>query len=687
MNVKEFYKTENDKIMVSYEETLLKINEIFEETGTNPSEEKTAYFKFFHDTAEFILKLCELEKHLDNDYFTSNPYEDLLKENNDLYNELLPENYETSYANPTHCVSVFGDQFGQLLSFFYTQIRNYIVYSYLHKVYLMKEYNQLFIEAFDYIKGDFFEYETLRYILTKNKRKNYVRDGYYRYREQFNTDFNFYTEIINKSDFHDLRYLFKAGNYISENEIKMGQFLSTLEESKLETLTKQIVNAYLTSFERDNKDINIKSTVGVYYQIGLERIYHFMINEFKKHNLKCVISPERPGVNSTNINKQYSFDHKFDAALFIGEKFKEDYVDGIKKGIEKNKEEAAKYSGVMYYSTFGEKPFSPENKKDLLKFSKEQQTLFQSLNNEGFVIYNEFVPASENSFCIVGFPTPKIGEKFEEIFEGTVEINMLDSEKYEHIQQYMIDILDRANTVHVKGKDENKTDIIVKMNELIDPEKETNFENAGATVNIPVGEVFTSPKLQGSNGVLHVGETYQEGLRYDNLKLTFKDGYIEDYSCTNFEKIEENKKYIEENLLFPHKTLPLGEFAIGTNTLAYILAKKFNIFDILPVLILEKTGPHFAIGDTCYSRREDHKVYNYYNKKEIVAKDNEKSILRKTNMMEAYTNKHTDITLAFDDIDFITAVSADGQRTDIIKDGRFVIEGTQELNKPLDENQ
>jgi len=218
----------------------------------------------------------------------------------------------------------------------------------------------------------------------------------------------------------------------------------------------------------------------------------------------------------------------------------------------------------------------------------------------------------------------------------------------------------------------------------IDTGKQTNYMNCGATVNIPVGEVFTAPQLKDTHGVLHVEVTYQGFFKYENLKLKFEDGFIADYSCTNFDDEAENKKYIEENLIFPHKTLPIGEFAIGTNTLAYVMAKKYDIMSILPVLIIEKTGPHIAIGDTCFSRKEDLAVYNQFNKKEIMSKENEKSVKRKSEPLEAYTNKHEDITLEFDSLGSITAMMEDGTKIDILKDGRFVLEGTEELNEPLD---
>jgi aminopeptidase len=165
--------------------------------------------------------------------------------------------------------------------------------------------------------------------------------------------------------------------------------------------------------------------------------------------------------------------------------------------------------------------------------------------------------------------------------------------------------------------------------------------------------------------------------------LTFKDGMIKDYSCTNFKAAKENKKYIEENLLMPHKTLPIGEFAIGTNTLAYQVALKYDILGLLPVLILEKMGPHFAVGDTCYTREEDFDHFNFVNGKKLIAVDNEKTALRKTDPLKAYTQVHTDITLPYDMLKSITAVKKDGKRIDIIKNGMFAVPGTEELNIPL----
>jgi len=69
----------------------------------------------------------------------------------------------------------------------------------------------------------------------------------------------------------------------------------------------------------------------------------------------------------------------------------------------------------------------------------------------------------------------------------------------------------------------------------------------------------------------------------------------------------------------------------------------------------------------------------------MVATENEFSAKRKTNPLVAYTYKHTDITLPYDMLAEITAVKADGTKLPIIKNRRFVVPGTEELNKAIEE--
>lgn len=44
-----------------------------------------------------------------------------------LYEEIVGDNYETSYANPVYCVKKFGEKTGQYLCWFYARFRDSIV--------------------------------------------------------------------------------------------------------------------------------------------------------------------------------------------------------------------------------------------------------------------------------------------------------------------------------------------------------------------------------------------------------------------------------------------------------------------------------------------------------------------------------------------------------------------------------
>jgi leucyl aminopeptidase (aminopeptidase T) len=332
--------------------------------------------------------------------------------------------------------------------------------------------------------------------------------------------------------------------------------------------------------------------------------------------------------------------------------------------------------------TFGEAPFSPVGKKEALALSEAQQKLQLELDNESNQITNRYIDGKERSFTIIAYPVPEIGENFPEIFREIIKINNLDYKKYQRIQQTIIDTLDTCEWVEVKGRGDNETDLLIHLHELKHPVRQTNFENCVADVNIPVGEVFTSPVLAGTGGVLHVKKVYLNGLQFRDLKLVFDCGQVIDYSCSNFKSQAENRKYIEDNILFHHVKIPMGEFAIGTNTTAYVAAQKYQIADKLPILIAEKMGPHFAVGDTCYSWSEDVKVYNP-DGKEIIARDNEISALRSEDISMAYYGCHTDITIPYDELDSIRVIHDDGDMTSIIEKGQFVLPGTEELNEPF----
>ena len=687
----------NDNVEERLSLAMARINEIAQDTeytNTIDSCLKDAYTDYFRRVASFILYVDSVKNMIASVEYDRLPLEELKDINARLYSDVAGDNYESSFANPAYAVSRLGDDYGQLMSFIYVEIRSLIVYAYELRDSEYTAIAEMFVEVYCSFSDGIPEYKNLKDIIywyVSDYSDDFVE---YRVREQIDASLDFAVNIIMNADLSDIRYLYRFGEYISDNEIKTSMHLNTLTDEQIHDMAYTFTEGYRKGFELGRKDLSKKKTVNIRYSLGFERLVREEIKQFKALGLDTTIY--RAASNSINKrmhikigyfgaspNKQMDYDHRFDNALYMDSAFVERKLGALKLAYEKNTELAGVFGGPAVMETFGEEPFEPVEKKECLKLDSRQQKLSVRYDNESSAIVNNHIKGEERSFTIIAYPVPEIGSDYDEIFDEIVAINTLDYDVYKVIQEHIIAALDGSEYVEIKGGNGNKTDMRVSIMPIADKSSQTVFEDCLADVNIPLGEVFTSPVLKGTDGVLNVSEVYLNDYRFKNLTVHFKDGMVSDYSCDNFDDEEKNKAFFKENVLYSHDTLPIGEFAIGTNTTAYMCARKYDILYKLPILIVEKMGPHFAVGDTCYSRSEDVTVYNP-DGKEIISRDNEVSIQRKTQPEKAYFNCHTDITIPYDEIGRITAVHPDGERIDIIRDGRFVLAGCDKLNDALE---
>ncbi|WOO39160.1 aminopeptidase [Anaerocolumna sp. AGMB13020] len=685
-------KEQNDSIRERYELAVWRVKEIKKEESV-----KEPYRDYFMKAAAFIEKAVDFSALTEQNKLKDLSLEELQALNKSLYEDILPENYESSYANPAYAAERLGKKYGKILSYLYAEVRGMIVYAAESRLYFMTIFMELLIEIYNYFEEeDEFTYKDIKRAVCDFNMDNCNDIMEYRTRELLDEELSFAADIIESWDLSDLRYLYQFGEYIGENEIKTAAFLNKLPEDEVKAMAFTYTDGYRRGFLAGGIDLSKKKTVCIRYNIGFERMVKYAIEYFAEMGLKPIMyrtatasmdkkQQLRIGYHSTGPNYQYDYDHRFDIGLYMDKAFHERRLQAYKASFEKYKEKAADFAGPALIQVFGEKNFAPKAKEEVIKLDKRQQKLSVAYQRDSNMVFYQYIKGDETSFTIIAYPITEIGDKFEEIFRETVKVNNLDNDIYKGIQQKIIDCLDTGEYVRIKGTGNNRTDLKVMLYEIKDSATETIFENCTADVNIPVGEVFTSPKLTGTEGVLNVSRIFLNGLEYTDLSITFKDGMITEYNCGNFTNPEENKRYMKENILYNQDTLPMGEFAIGTNTTAYVMAGKYGIWDKLPILIAEKTGPHFAVGDTCYKMSEELTLRNPDGKK-IVAKDNEVSILRLTEIEKAYFNCHTDITIPYDELEEITVVNKSGKETAIIKDGRFVLAGTESLNEAFQIN-
>lgn len=654
---------------------------------------RSSYDEYFRDTASFAGLIWQVSEMAGDGRLAAMTQEALRDLNGRLYEDILPGRYEESWTNPSYAAAKFGTDMGRRLAWLADRIRAMIPLAFQDRRSEMLAVTELFLQTAAMFENGIPEIHTvddaIYWCISDYADSSVGR----RVREQFDPSLSFYTDLIRGADLNDTRYLYLYGEYISDDALGTARYLASVSQEKIDAMAAVFVRGYLEGFRVSGIDRTGKKTVNIRFSIGFERIVRSAMRQFADAGLTTVIyrvpvfSVSRigrsSGLQGTSPNPQYDYDHRNDYGLFLDKALCERILEAERTAFAQYAGAAEVFAGPALIDVFGEAPFDPVSKAEAVSLTPEQQKLFVYLLCARSRIVTQYIDQASISFTIIAWPLPSIGPDYQKIMQETFRINNLDNDRWRAIQQKIIDAADGARYMHVKGAGANRTDIRVQLHPLDNPSAQTDFENCCADVNIPVGEVFTSPVLAGTNGTLHVSGVYLDGLYYRNLVLTFRDGCVVSYDCSNYPDRAQNRQYIEENLLRHHRTLPMGEFAIGTNTPAYMMQRRYGIEARMPILIKEKTGPHFAVGDTCYSHAEEHKVYNP-DGKEIIARENEISARRHENPEQAYFNVHTDITVPYDEIGCIAAVFDDGKAVEIIRGGRFCLPGTEELNKAFD---
>lgn len=207
-----------------------------------------------------------------------------------------------------------------------------IVFAYEKRLFDMTVVLELFVQIYN-----LFEEEEVSAKDVKDAIYWYISDYSdemvgYRVREGIDPSLDFAVKIICDSDLTDLRYLYKFGEYITENEIGMANFLNTLPEEKIQAMARTFTEGYREGFVLGGKDITKKKTVNIRFQLGFERIVKEEIRQFAEMGLQPVIY--RSAVHSVNKkqhhrigyygavpNQQFEYDHKDDAALYLDHEF------------------------------------------------------------------------------------------------------------------------------------------------------------------------------------------------------------------------------------------------------------------------------------------------------------------------------------------------------------------------------
>ena len=89
--------------------------------------------------------------------------------------------------------------------------------------------------------------------------------------EQIDPERSFAADLIEHADLDDDRYLYRFGEYITENELGTAHYLRTLPEETLQKMADVYTEGYRIGFVNTGKDLSKKSVVNIRYTLGFEK--------------------------------------------------------------------------------------------------------------------------------------------------------------------------------------------------------------------------------------------------------------------------------------------------------------------------------------------------------------------------------------------------------------------------------
>ena len=342
---------------------------------------------YFRKTASFVIKMDEVYRKIKDGKTESYTLEQWQAFNQSLYEDILPENYEHSYGNPKYAVEKLGEVHGRILSFLYAELYALIGYAFEQRLHEKVILQELLIEVYNCFEEEELPgYRRIQQIIYWFESDYSEITVAHRIREAVDPKLDFAAKIVMESDLKDLRYLYRYGEYITENERKMAEFMNSLDEETVEKMASTFTEGYRIGFVLGGKDLSKKQTVNIRYMVGFERMVRLAIRNFEKMGLKPVIyraalerinkkGVHRIGYYGAIPNRQFDYDHRADQAIYLDKAFMERRLGVMRSAYENYKTLANGHAGPACIDTFGEPEFYPQTKPEAYYLSDKQKKL------------------------------------------------------------------------------------------------------------------------------------------------------------------------------------------------------------------------------------------------------------------------------------------------------------------------
>lgn len=599
---------------------------------------------------DYLMLLCQLEEGRTEEYLKTASLKDLQEDQNHFFGMILKENYVSDMASTTYMNTMVRD-IGPVLAMFTAEFIRGAEDAICHRRFMLAKKIELYFELHKRLGKGQVRAENLAGLLREYMSQNAAMEEEMRILKNYSPSDETNTEIVASANLMEPYYLYELGTPVGSDERGWQRFFASMESDTIEKIADAVVEGFTGSltketnsrgyrryngFDRSYESSDdreervyepemVRNLIAIDYPLGCEMIVRAIMEKLREKGYSSFVRE----ITTTAISEAFKRDHQGDPIRSMDRAVMENHAALTESIAKDNKCLLKSYLGAI-------RIVMPEEKA----YSDLQQEMHRARSQGGRVqrpagrysigaaeekrkMYREFLLEEETVLRSVGlmenthilnvtFPAFEETENFPETFDNWMQISLMEHHAERSLKAFA-DAMDKGSFIYLQGGMEknaegediqNETDLLIAMRTLKDPSKETNVQTSSTAGNLPCGSVRTIPQKMESNGVLHLVHAVIDGTEFTDLKLTFEDGMLVDYTAGGFEEEEEAKKFVRDKLLHGGFDAALAEFAMGVHSQLFDAAYSEEMQGILPEAMREAFDVSIVLGENCMERED-----------------------------------------------------------------------------------
>lgn len=663
----EYYKQYNLQSEAKYEELTEFLRSFSQEAP--PAKEKgfrQRMAEFTLQQGQFLMKVVDMEARFTPEYRRSESIQTIRDDLSSLYTDILPQSYASSLVSFSGVSQLVGKELAPVLTLYAHIFRNGIQDALKHRRFLLAKKLELYFEMRRQLMHGQVRAENLRQALHEASLSVLPQLVELCVHEMYDPNDREIGTILAGQDLSDPDYLYEYGLPVTEEVLFYQRFFSSLDEESVRQLSRRAAQSVRSNLLIDKFADGPRTCCVIKVPMGCERLAKALKDSLSDTGLDTALVK----IGSPLEGTRYWQDHLLVPARILGDEDMEAFTSACTKAAADCSAMLKGLAGRVTFELNDSMAKTPRKNSQRLRGRDQRIGLrcdyMRRVFEDSILSAGQLYKTSDMTVYIPSCSkedlTGDAGRElsYAERFTQMIDLQLAPEEVPQRPLTAITDAMDYGEFLYLKGRSGNETDLTIGLPVSENQRAESNMLIFRGKGTLPDALVGTVPAMPGTNGILHVRSAVVQGQPVTDLKIVFQDGVINSASYVG----QDGKTY--EADLSNRVGLSISRLRMGLNfSIEETLLSGLTIS--VPTKIQEQTCLSVTYGIRPSENTLGIEYYEPLTRKHV-----------KIYTPTAYAE--TTVSIPYEELSRMSVIHQNGSSVDILREGMFVLIGTDHLN-------